>query len=62
MTMFETVLQKRDNITTTEAKKRRQEATDAIYCILDNGGSYDEVEEMLADEYGLEIDYIFDLL
>lgn len=62
MTDFEKVLVNRDNITAKQAKRERNRAEEMLYSILDEGGSYGEVEEMLIDEYGLEMDYIFDLM
>lgn len=62
VTEFEQALIGRDEISRTEAKKRRAEARSALYDILANGGDYDDVEEMMAGEYGLEMDYIFDLM
>lgn len=61
-TEFEQVLMHRDGDTKDEAKKHREEAMSQIVDIIAAGGSYDEVEDMLACEYGLEMDYIFDLL
>ena len=61
-TEFEQALMHRDGITASQAQRQRQEARDSIYNILEQGGSYDEVEELLADEYGLEMDYILDIL
>lgn len=62
MTEFERTLRMRDKLGREEAKRQRQEARESLYDILDNGGSYDDVEDMLAGDYGLEMDYIFDLL
>ena len=62
MTNFEKVLVNRDGMSTRQAKRERNRAEEILYSILDEGGSYDDVEEMLADEYGREMDYIFDLL
>lgn len=62
MTEFERVLMERDKADKEDARRSRQEARESLYDILDNGGSYDDVEDMLAGEYGLEMDYIFDLI
>ena len=62
MTEFETVLMRRDNITKSQAKKEYNEAKRSLYNILEEGGSYEEVEDMLLSDYGLEMDYIMDLL
>ena len=62
MTEFETVLMKRDNMSKEEAKQQRREAMEAFYDIMDNGGGYDDVEDMMASMYGLEMDFIFDIM
>ena len=62
MTDFEKVLMKRDRITQAEARRARNKAKEEFYAILDEGGSYDDVEDMMYSEYGLEMDYIFDLM
>ena len=62
MTEFEKVLKNRDGMTEDEAKKERARAREEISNIIAEGGSYDEVEELLSGDYGLEMDYIFDLL
>lgn len=62
MTEFESALINRDEITKAEAKQERRRARKALYDILADGGDYDDVEDMLASDYGLEMDYIFDLI
>ena len=62
MTEFERALMHRDEMSQEEAKICRQQATKTLYDMLDSGCSYDEIEDMLADEYGLEMDYIMDLI
>lgn len=59
---FERALMSRDGISRAEAKRQRDEARDMLYDIMADEGDYDDVEDMLACEYGLEMDYIFDLL
>lgn len=61
-TDFEKVLINRDGYTEEEARNARKEASDELYAMLEDGDSYDDIEDMLLDEYGLEMDYIFDLL
>jgi len=61
-TDFERALIGRDDMSATQAKEERRRARQALYEILEEGGSYDEVEEMMADEFGLEMDYIMDLI
>ena len=62
ISQFEQALINRDGDTKAEAAKHRQEAREQILSIIENGGGYDEVEDMMCCEYGLEMDYIFDLL
>lgn len=62
VTEFEQALVHRDNITKKKAREERARASEMLYDILAEGGSYDEVEDMLADEFGLEMDYVMDLL
>ena len=62
MTDFEKALMNRDGLTEDEAKLARKQAREEFYNIMDECGEYDDVEEMLLGEYGLEMDYIFDLL
>ena len=62
MTSFEQVLINRDGVSKEEAKRMRAEARAEMYAMLEDGDSYDEIEDMLEYDYGLEMDYIFDLL
>lgn len=62
MTEFETILMRRDNLTKQEAGQQRKEARKAMNDILLHGGGYDDVEEMMLESYGLEMDFIFDLM
>jgi len=61
-TDFEKVLMNRDGYSEEEARNARRYASDELYEMLENGDDYCDIEEMLLDEYGLEMDYIFDLL
>ena len=56
------ILMERDELTEEEAREQVEDAVEAINDILENGGSYEEAEEILLDDLGLEMDYIFDLL
>ena len=56
------VLKRRDNLTEQEAISEVETAREHLYDIIDCGGGIDEVEDMLACDYGLELDYIMDLL
>ena len=55
------ILIRRDEITLEEAREQVEETVilinESVEC-----GSYCEVEDILAEELGLEMDYIFDLL
>ena len=62
MTDFEMALINRDALSTEEAKEQRRQARELFYEMMDEGASYDEVEEMMMFEYGLEMDYIEDLI
>lgn len=62
MTDFEMALINRDALSTEEAKEQRRQARELFYEMMDEGASYDEVEEMMSFEYGLEMDYIDDLI
>lgn len=62
MTEFEKVLMNRDGATAEEAKAELDRLREDIYDLISEGASYDEVEDLLLDEAGLEMDYIFDLM
>lgn len=62
MTEFEKVLINRDHMTVDEAKRTRAEAKKAIWEMIEDGASYDDVEDMMSAEYGLEMDYIEELI
>ena len=62
VTEFEKVLMNRDNMTKEEAHKERQNASEMLCNMLEDGAGYEEVEDTLMCEYGLEMDYIMDLL
>lgn len=56
------VLMDRDNMSRTEANTEVENARSELYDILENDGTYEDVEDMMMCDYGLEMDYIFDLL
>ena len=56
------ILVRRDEITLEEAREQVEETVILINESIESGGSYCEVEDILAGELGLEMDYIFDLL
>ena len=62
MTDFERVLITRDRMTVDEAKRARDEARKAIWEMIEDGASYDDVEDMMASDFGLEMDYIEELI
>lgn len=55
MTELETVLMKRDGLTAREARLAVAAARERVEC-------GDDPEEVLYEEFGLEPDYIFDLI
>ena len=55
------ILIRRDEITLEEAREQVEETVILINESVESG-SYCEVEDVLAGELGLEMDYIFDLL
>ena len=62
ITEFENVLMNRDGMTKVEAHKERQNASEMLFDMLEDGAGYEEVEDALMCECGLEMDYIMDLL
>ena len=56
------ILIRRDELTHEEARVQVEETVILINESVESGGSYCEVEDILAGELGLEMDYIFDLL
>ncbi len=51
------ILMERDGLTRAEAQERLDEVREMLY-----GADAWEAEDILADELGLEMDYIFDIL
>ena len=62
MTEFEKAIMNRDEVSAEEAKRQRNEAREELYAMLEEGDSYNDIEDMLLCDYGLEMDYIFDLI
>ena len=62
MTDFEKVMMERDGYSKEEARMELNNAREMFYDALEHGDSYDDIEDMLAYDYGLEMDYIFDLI
>ena len=53
------ILCRRDGVSVEEAERQVAEVREAI---LNCNGSYNEAEEIMLNELGLEMDYIFDIL
>lgn len=56
------VLMKRDDLSESEATERFNEVKGIILTELEYGTSYSGVEDILASELGLEMDYLFDFI
>ena len=59
MTKTKEILMRRDGYTSEEADAVMDETSEAIWDALENG---DDPEQILAEELGLEPDYIFDFI
>lgn len=55
------VLMKRDGLTKREATKRVQEVRQMVYEAVESG-MFDEAEDIVMSELGLEMDYIDELI
>lgn len=55
------ILMKRDGLTRDEAEQRVEETREMMNDAVDLG-DYEEVEDIMCSELGLEMDYIFDIL
>lgn len=55
------VLMRRDNLTLDEAQELEDEVRDEIYNLMTAGDFYG-VEDVMASDLGLEMDYIMDIL
>lgn len=62
MTSFEEVLISRDGLTKSEARREKEEVRNTILEMLEDGDGYDDIEDFLMYDYGLEMDYVEDLL
>lgn len=56
------ILMQRDGDTYEDAKARFEDVKEEINCIIATGGTYDDIEEILASELELEMDYIFEFI
>ena len=55
------ILMERDDMTREEAESRVEEVQELLEGAV-IAGSYNAAEDILADELGLEMDYLFDLI
>ena len=63
MSKIVNILMERDGMTKQEATKEYKRVTSLVYSLLcESETSYEEVEDILACELGLEMDYIFDII
>lgn len=56
------ILMNRDGMSINDARALVEETREEINDAVSNGGGYDEIEDIIAGNLGLEMDYIFDLL
>ena len=56
------VLMQRDNMSQLDAERRLEEVREMVNDEIECGGDYDVVEDIIASELGLEMDYLFDVL
>lgn len=59
-TEMQEVLERRDG--KTEGAEEYRYARETVSEMMEDGCSYDEIEDFMLSEIGLEMDYIFDLL
>ena len=62
LTETQKVLMERDGMTEEEARAETRAVASEIHEALSIGGSYEDIEDILLYDLGLEMDYIFDLL
>lgn len=62
MTEFESILINRDDMTDQEAKDERKRARRELLEMIEDGASYSDVEDYIMNDYGMEMDYLFDLI
>lgn len=61
MNDIEKVLMNRDGLTATEAKREFNRERSEVLDAIENDATYDDIEEMLLEDLGLEMDYIMDM-
>ena len=59
---FTEVMMKRDKMRKDEALAEKRRARRELYEMIESGASYDDVEDYMASEFGLEMDYFEDLI
>lgn len=59
---FTSVLMERDKMRKDEALAEKKRARRELYDMIASGASYDDVEDYMASEFGLEMDYFEDLI
>ena len=62
METIKEVLMRRDNETDESAQERINEAQDEINFIIDEGGNLQDLEDVVMDYFGLEPDYLMELM
>lgn len=62
MNSMKNVLMKRDGMSNEDANREMESARESLWEIIEFGGTLDDLEEMMAMEYGLEPDYLEELL
>ena len=62
MTEFEKVMMERDGLSREQAREELIAAREDFYALVEDGAGYGEVEEMMLDDYGVEMDYLMDLI
>ena len=60
--MMKEVLMNRDNMSEVEANNEIKTAKENMWDIIDNGGTLADLEDMMLCDYGLEMDYLEELL
>ena len=56
------ILVKRDGITEAEAREKVMNCQDEIDGVLNMGGGYDQIADIIESWLGLEMDYLLDVL
>ena len=61
MVEMEKVFVDRDNMSAREARETCDAIREEMYDIINEGGTYEDVEDLFLN-YGLEMDYLMDLI